>query len=770
VLKPLCDLKDCVFHASQTENWQDLKSFLQNHWAFSNAIIQLKLQARRQDPESNLTTWESVFVAEPIHFINGGSDQNRNLIEKAIHYERVFPLNVNGKENLSLHFTSLMPLTLKDWPTRDEFIQVFALAAERCLIYGDLAERVRREERIRTEKRLVKQMIRAAPVAMAMFDVDFNVLAKSLLWSQSSELEKLIITKKNELFEHASEGQLFTTHLQLSSKDGEDLYYKIVVGPSFNEQGHLNALIVVSSSVQEIVKEKELAVLQNKMKSSFLANMSHEIRTPMNGVLGMLEMLRTTNLDIEQKEFVETISNSAESLLVILNDILDFSKIEAGKFDLSPVWFNLYDNISTSVKTFESVAMKKNLKLEFNYFAEKNLDVFADPVRVRQIINNFISNAIKFTHLGRVAVDVYVHQSIGQDLTRISIAVKDSGIGIPPSKVRELFKPFEQADSSTSRQFGGTGLGLAITKSLVEMMKGELSVSSEVGQGSTFTVNLDFKAKAEEEGTQVQVAQQLHQNQSRVDNQKLQVLVAEDNLVNQQVIELMLGALGIEFKIVGNGLEAVNEVKNKTYDFIFLDCQMPLMDGYAAAIEIKEMQKSQLIPVCPIVALTAHVFASEKEKCFAAGMDEFLTKPLTLQALKDFFLKYPSRHKEEAMKLINQEQLDQLRMVAGDDPAVAQVFFSKIISSFESSVPSRVQDLRSYYVQKNLEELKKTAHYLKSTFGNLGMILLQQSVMEIEKSCQENKIDNIDEKIQQVEQGFQPHLEELKSYVQTHAA
>jgi signal transduction histidine kinase len=359
--------------------------------------------------------------------------------------------------------------------------------------------------------------------------------------------------------------------------------------------------------------------LADKAKDQFLATMSHEIRTPMNGVLGMAETLRATELNEEQQEHLHIITRSVESLLHIINDILDYSKITSNSLRLESTRFDLKQVLGDVHLLMKSTAEAKGIDFVFDYPEDSHRNFLGDPTRIRQIIFNLVGNAIKFTQKGQVKLACRINPTGGRQ--NVSVRIEDTGIGIPVDRLAAVFDQFEQADNSTTRQFGGTGLGLAISRTLAIMMGGDVQVDSALGEGSTFTVAMtleECEALVQQEEPEV----------GELPHFGLRGLVAEDNKFNQVVVKSMLERIGITVDLAENGAEALELFDRNHYDLVFMDVRMPIMNGYDCTEAIRS-RKDDRADV-PILALTAEATKSDAEKCLAAGMNVHLSKPLRI--------------------------------------------------------------------------------------------------------------------------------------------
>lgn len=502
-------------------------------------------------------------------------------------------------------------------------------------------------------------------------------------------------------------------------KVGEITYNQTITATKIQNQSAFTIYcydVTERAAYEKMLQEsREIAERANQSRGDFLANMSHELRTPMNGIIGLSDILSKAGLKPEHQELIEAVNTCAHDLLTLLNDILDFSKIEAGELTLESIPFDLRKMVRQIETLQKPYAADKGLEIKSAVDDAVPPYLLGDPSRLQQIINNLLGNALKFTAEGSVTLSVSGEpDGKGYFVTRIS--VRDTGIGIPQDKQEKLFQKFQQADASTSRKYGGTGLGLAISKNLAELMGGSISLESVEGQGSTFTVTIP--ALIAEPGV-IQEDEGEHETEPVRINKAAKIMVVDDHPINLLFIRKALNRLGFEnFVEASSGKQAVELLKQDRYDLILMDCQMPEMDGYEASRQMRQMESEGNRPV--IIAITANAMKGEAEKCAAAGMDDYLSKPVDKDKLNLLLQRYlpggegeKTEQTEKTAPVFDWNHL--YEYTNGDKQTEAM-----LINLFLETLELDLEALQKSFRHKNFDEWEAMAHKLYGASVNMG--------------------------------------------------
>ncbi|MBI5946240.1 MAG: PAS domain S-box protein [Chloroflexi bacterium] len=615
-----------------------------------------------------------------------------------------------------------------------------------------------------------------------------------------------------EMVAQALDGRMLTVNLNWAAISGyESSLSKVIVSiiDITEKKQAEDELLDINRQLEELIIRANTfaaeAEMANIAKSEFLANMSHEIRTPMNGVIGMTGLLLDTDLTTEQRDYAGIIRSSGESLLSVINDILDFSKVEARKLELELLDFDLKEVLKDTVGIFSLQVQEKGLRLSLTIEPDVACLLRGDPGRLRQIIVNLIGNAVKFTPQGTVSVQVKKEAETEKETT-LRFSIKDSGIGIPPNRISSLFTPFTQVDSSATRRYGGTGLGLAISKQLAELMNGSVGVESMVGQGSTFWFTAVFGRQTSptlpnskdglklvlpkfgiDEVTLPPENEYRNLTQPDLPAKNMHLLLVEDNQTNQKVALSILKKLGYSADAVANGIEALEILQKIPYDLVLMDCQMPEMDGFTATAKIRASDSAVLNPRVPVIAMTAHAMKGDRERCLAAGMDDYLTKPIAPAALAEKIAHWlhglpeasrveispdhqvftekssppetqvinEDESKTERVEIFNEADL--LKRLMGD-----RELAKTIVGAFLEEIPHQIAELKREAAHGSSANARIQAHTIRGASANLAAEALRQIAHEVEIMAVRGDLDGLTNMIPMIEAQFDLFEETIK--------
>jgi len=549
----------------------------------------------------------------------------------------------------------------------------------------------------------------------------------SLLFAK--EEQAAILQQKNEL---RKQGHSDAYEISLCNKKGEPRWWLISGAPQYNDKGEMVGSIGIHLDITkqkkleyELMEAKLQAEKSAQAKEIFLANMSHEIRTPMNAIMGMSHQLNKTTLNSRQSLFLDAIHNSAEHLLVIINDILDISKIEAGKLNLENIGFSLSAIVKSAMQVMQHKAEEKGLILSASIDENISPVLIGDPYRFKQVLLNMISNAVKFTERGAIGVNCCLQDKAnGGQLLRITIT--DTGIGMDEVFLGQLFTNFSQEDDSVARKYGGTGLGMSICKKLIELMSGSIEVHSRKHEGTSITFTLPFKTGRESD---LPAKEEINFNSSLLKGSR--ILLVEDNEMNRLVATTVLENYEIDFVEAVNGEEAISLLASEKFDLVLMDVQMPVMNGIEATKNIRKNISTSI----PIIALTANAIKGESDKCLAAGMNAYISKPfeeaVLVRTIASLLGKEINTLPVQTTVVYGEDclyNLDHLRKLSGGD----EKFVTKLISMFVKTAPQSFSEMKNALRRNDFEKIKSVAHSLKPSIDNLGIVSMKTKIRQIE--------------------------------------
>jgi PAS domain S-box-containing protein len=618
----------------------------------------------------------------------------------------------------------------------------------------DITRRKRAEEALERERRQLRDVVAHAPVAMAILDGEGTLLAHSEEWLHLWRLASMPLPARRhgdtlpaafaEALARSRKGPVVSPEEQLIERpDGSAVYVTWAVHPWRGPAGEVAGAVAVAQDIDVLVRARQAAQETSRVKSEFLANVSHELRTPLNGVLGMARLLLDTSLDTTQKEYAEIIRRSGRELLGVVDAILDFARAEAGRLELEDTEVEPRRLVEEVVASVAKEAAAKGLHVTSMVADEVPPTLRGDGARLRQVLTNLLGNAIKFTPAGTVVARAGIVRGSDDAATVMRFEVADSGIGIDAATQTRLFQPFVQADGSATRRYGGAGLGLALCRRIVTAMGGQIGVRSEPGQGSTFWFTVRFAAP--------DAAARATDTEFRRGGK---ILVVEDNTVNQKVAVAMIESLGYGAEAVGNGIEAVEACSRQTYEAILMDCQMPQMDGFKATAFIR--QREGLSHRTPIIALTASVTAEDRQRCLAAGMDDYLSKPVPREALASTLRKWiatpgtppPVETASTPSALPASHPLRVLEAHAGPR-ALAEV-----IDVFLQTIPRRLDDLRQAHARADVDSIRALAHSLKGASAQIGARGMADLCVQIEAVVRGGEVTALGELLTALESDY----------------
>ncbi len=629
-------------------------------------------------------------------------------------------------------------------------------------------------------ERSVRERIASAREHASRFPADRLDTLETVLWHAETILDKKSLTDRtvrrivtsptsvtaHELVEHYETA--YEQARYVASVSAREWYLSLLLLVGFFGW---RLVMKFKASNRALSAAKERAESADHVKSEFLACMSHEIRTPLNGIVATVDMLLDSDLDPRQLDYAKTAKTSTDALLDVLNDVLDFSKIEAGGMTIDPYECNLRELVDTAARLLASRAGEKGLEMVVRFDPDTPRRVVVDGGRVRQILLNLIGNAIKFTAEGFVRVTA---ECVEYADTRaiIRLSVEDSGIGISADKIGHVFERFTQADASTTRRFGGTGLGLAISKRLAELLGGSLRATSVAGEGSTFVLELPVRVISLESGEYRPIDPANSLLVAPASGERIlfsaDALLVDDNEVNRKVGRLRLEALGVNVTTASRAAEALEALERRPFDIVFMDCQMPDMDGYEATAVIRR-REAGTDRHTPIVAMTAHALEGTRERCLAAGMDDYLSKPISAHSLSAILDRWAARRDSGTTpdELRGQIRTALAGIVNGFGPEMRESLQRELVAAFSLDVATYLESMRVAAAAGDAERLGRAAHGMKGGSRDIGALHLSRLCMTIEEQSLRHDLDGTDRLVAQVGDEID-RVQSILAEVETH--
>lgn len=665
------------------------------------------------------------------------------------------------------------------------FVVTIFITATLYRVGKNIKRKIYVEEEQKSRDRLIQDIINNIPSVLYIKGTDgtcvmankrteavFNKESKDLLGKTIRDLLTTQIDRFSNYFKtdlQVLEEKRIVSYEDYIEARGTRQIFWVTKFPLLKESGEVQYIGVIATDItdrketeKKLMEAKQEAEQAKQAQEVFLANISHEIRTPMNGIIGMTNLLLSTKLTDEQSDFTDSIHESAHNLLSLINDLLDFSKIKAGKFEFEHIPFKPRHTIRKAIYPLQFRAEEKMIRLELHINSSVPEILLGDPLRLQQIIINLAANAIKFTAKGSVRISVRAVPTDREDIVMLETDVEDTGIGIPEENQEYVFESFAQNQSRDARIYGGTGLGLAIVKQLVLLQKGTISLKSKVGSGSVFSFRIPFEAGHHTHELKKQRdADKAPGQQLLLD--KIHILVAEDNLINQKVVANTLKRQGASTLIVNNGKEAIKELKEKHFDVILMDIQMPEMDGYEATSYIRNILKIDI----PIIAMTADALKGEEERCLQAGMNGYISKPFEPELLFNTILHLKNQNSSRdpatvAGQLRNGSVVDfsfLLEISEGDS-----TYIHEVLSIFLDTMPDGLKRLKEFTEIADWENIRKQAHFLKSSVGVIKIGQMYEQLSQIEELAKMEKDISV---IREIMETIETLFSKAEPFIQT---